>query len=67
MFQDAEHTLESSVEQPEKTLRKGHYKGRKDRWAEINWRAVGPSIGYAHVPHKPAAEFNNALNSFHLP
>jgi hypothetical protein len=79
MFQDAEDILDSTKEQATKTIRRGHYKGKTDRWGEVDYKspvktvqpgffgAVAPNLGYAHVPRKKAKEFADALLSFRLP
>jgi hypothetical protein len=79
MFQDAEDVLDSTEQQTARTMRRGHYKGKTNRWGEVDYKspvktsqpgflgAVGPNLGYANVPRKKAKEFADALESFRLP
>jgi hypothetical protein len=78
MFQDPEHIVDFSRKVSERTIRRGHYKGRSEVWGEVNYNLqiksnypltslfelFGPNIGYEHVPGKRAQEFARALESF---
>jgi hypothetical protein len=76
MFQDSEYILDTSEKESDKTVRRGHYKGKAEVWGEVDYRspmkapdpsilgAVGPNLGYEHVPRKLEREFASALLSF---
>jgi hypothetical protein len=79
MFQDREHIQDSSQKMSTKTVRRGHYAGRAEVWAEVDYAArkpvhpgasvlelVSPNIGYEHVPHGRRTDFAKALESFVL-
>ena len=38
MFQDPEHIVDFSKDSPERTIRRGHYKGKSEMWGEINYK-----------------------------
>ncbi len=81
MFQDPEYVLDSSETDATKTVRKGHYNGKTKVWGEVDYQsplktphsdksilgAVGPNLGYEHVPRRLAKEFAGALQSFRPP
>lgn len=79
LFQDEKDVLDSSAVKSGTTVRRGHYKGKRECWGEIDYKPpvktvekaflgiIGPNLGYAHVPRKRADEFFRALESFRLP
>jgi hypothetical protein len=79
MFQDPEYILDSSEKDSTKIVRKGHHKGKTEVWSEVDYLspmktpdrsilgAVGPNLGYEHVPRKLGKEFAGALLSFRPP
>lgn len=78
LYQDAEQTVDSPRELTDRTVRRGHYKGKSDVWGEDDYKprhpplngtveALMPNLGYAHVPVKRQGEFVLALEPFQPP